>query len=99
VTAPLIDPGWARAVSAWINAHRHYPIEAQRRFETGRVVVRFMVARDGQVEDVTLVQGSGHHRLDDATLSMLRGATLPPFAPGMAAARIPITEAVIYALD
>jgi protein TonB len=81
-----VAPGWNALLSAWLAANRRYPEEARRRHEQGEVSVRFVVASDGRVLDVSLVQGSGIASLDTAALSMLRGAMLPP--PGIEATRV-----------
>ena len=42
------------------------------------MLVRLTVARDGRLVDFTLLRGSGHEELDDATRAMFRNARLPP---------------------
>lgn len=78
--APSVAPGWNALIAAWLAAHKRYPEEARRRSERGEVTIRFSVAADGRVLDVSLVRGSGSSALDTAALAMLRGATVP--APG-----------------
>jgi periplasmic protein TonB len=96
--APVVDAGWARAVSGWLQSHRTYPDEARRRGEEGHVALRFTVDRTGKVLDVELVHGSASQRLDDAALDLLRHATLPPFAATMTAERVTITMQIRYTL-
>ena len=50
---------------------RDYPSISIRLRETGLVVVNVCVEPDGDVSDVTLVESSGHDRLDNATLRMV----------------------------
>ena len=73
--------GWRVALAAWLQAHKTYPEAARRSGEQGRVVVRFTVARDGQVLDVQLASSSGSPRLDQGATGMLRGARLPRSPP------------------
>jgi periplasmic protein TonB len=83
--AAIVAPGWNALVAAWLAAHRRYPEEARRRSVEGDVTVRFSVAGDGRVTDVSVVSGSGSSALDTAATAMLQGATLP--APGSPATR------------
>jgi protein TonB len=96
---PVVDAGWARAVSAWLDAHRAYPPEARRRGEQGKVLLRFTVDRTGKVQHVEVVTGSGSSRLDSAALNLLRSAALPPFVPSMTSEQITITMPVDYGLS
>jgi periplasmic protein TonB len=82
---PSVVPGWNALITAWLSAHKKYPEEARRRSEEGDVTVRFVVAADGHVTEVTVVKGSGSTALDQSVVGMLRGAALP--APGVETAR------------
>jgi protein TonB len=77
------DGDWAKGVVTWLQAHRTYPPEAQRRGEQGAALVRLTVARDGRVRTFTLMQGTGSPRLDAAVESLLSHAELPPFPASM----------------
>jgi periplasmic protein TonB len=81
-TAPA-DGDWAKGVLTWLQAHRTYPPEAQRRGEQGAALVRLTVARDGRVRTFTLMQGTGSPRLDAAVEALLSHAELPPFPASM----------------
>jgi periplasmic protein TonB len=83
--AATVAPGWNALVAAWLAAHRRYPEEARRRSVEGDVTVRFSVAADGRVTDVSVVSGSGSSALDTAATAILQGASLP--APGSPATR------------
>jgi protein TonB len=74
--APQAD--WDHLVSAWLAAHRSYPEPARRRGETGEVTLRFAVAADGQVTEVTVLSATGAHELTEAAVALLSRATLPP---------------------
>ncbi|MBV9653153.1 MAG: energy transducer TonB [Acetobacteraceae bacterium] len=90
---------WRSALAAWLQSHRVYPEAARRRGEQGRVVVRFTVARDGQVRDVQLADSSGSARLDQAATDMLRQARLPPFPAAMAEAEVTASLPIRYELE
>jgi periplasmic protein TonB len=74
---PSAVTGWNELLSAWLAAHKRYPEIARRRGQEGTVTLRFTVAADGNVLDVSVVTGSGSPLLDNAAQELLLGATLP----------------------
>ena len=62
-----------------------YPKEASQTNDGGNVKVHIVIAPDGQVTSIEVVQGSGLSVLDAAALAVFRNAHLPPFPPGMPA--------------
>ncbi len=56
-----------------------YPDAAVRGGLAGRLFVRFVILKDGTLEDITLIRGSGYPMLDDAAISAIRLAA--PFYP------------------
>ena len=92
-----LSPGWRQALAGWLARHKSYPEEARRRGVQGTVLVRFAIDRDGKVVDVAVLRGSGSPLLDDVTVAMLRGATVP--APsGLTGDQITVSVQVHYAL-
>jgi TonB family protein len=55
-----------------------YPVESQAAREEGDVVVELCFASSGIVDDVKLVQSSGHARLDTATVAGLGSSRFVP---------------------
>ena len=49
-----------------------YPREAQRRGESGTVVLRVHIDADGRPRDIDLVEGSGSRSLDRAAVDAVR---------------------------
>jgi len=94
-----ISSGWRSALAAWLQSHRSYPDEARRRAEEGTVLVRFSVAQDGHVLDVTLVRSSGSATLDEAAQATFRNARMPPFTADMAQAQTTVTVPIRYRLE
>ncbi len=94
-----IDADWRGALDGWLRGHRHYPEEARRRGDQGRVAVHFSIDRQGQVSDAELVQGSGSALLDEAVLAMLRNAVVPAFPAGMAQDHVAITVQIRFTLE
>jgi protein TonB len=65
----------------------------------GRLAVRFTMDRSGQVTAVQVVRGSGSETLDQAAVTMLRGATLPPLPGAMPQSTITVTVQIRFALQ
>jgi protein TonB len=77
-------------ISAWLNRHKRYPRQAQRRGQQGTVKVRFVVDRNGRVLTAEIVASPGYPLLEQATLELLqRAAPLPPL-PAELPARLEI---------
>ncbi len=66
----------------WWDQHSFYPKEASQTNEGGNVKVHILIASDGRVTSIELVQGSGSGVLDAAATAVFRNAHLPPFPPG-----------------
>ena len=65
----------------------NYPAEAKARGLTGTLRLRVSIAADGALNDVRVVEGSGHAVLDAAALRIVRlAAPYAPFSPTMRAA-------------
>jgi protein TonB len=81
--AAVLDPQekqhYLAALAAKINRSKYYPTGSRRRGEEGKVVVRFIVQKNGDLTDLTIVESSGSRRLDAAALKTLRRVT--PFRP------------------
>ena len=71
-------PGGDKALMQYVMDHIQFPKEAEG--ISGRVVVRFVVGKDGQVGDVTVIRGK-HPALDKEAVRVVK--SLPAFTPGM----------------
>ena len=71
-----------------IEAAKRYPVEALRQGIEGRVVVRFRVGADGEVEVAQVRRSSGSQLLDQASLDTVRRAV--PFPPVRGWVQVPI---------
>ncbi len=56
-----------------------YPYDAQVAGVQGDLIINFVIGRTGQLESVTLTDGSGHKVLDEEAIRAIRAAA--PFAP------------------
>lgn len=50
-------PGGQEEMMKWISSNLSYPVDAQERGVTGRVVIRFVVTKTGSVEDIQVLRG------------------------------------------
>jgi len=96
--APVVSGNYRAALSAWLESHKRYPDSARSRGEEGRAVLRFRVARSGQVLNYAVVSSTGYADLDASIDAMMRGATLPPFPADMAASDVEVSVTVRFAL-
>ena len=98
------DPGakasyFSQLKSALAQSKR-YPRASRRRNEEGVVSLSFVAHADGSVSDVNITKSSGHKRLDNAVLDMIKRATpLPKFTKGMEARELRINLPVSFKLS
>ena len=76
------NAAWMGKLKQWWDQHSFYPKEASQTNEGGNVKVHIIIASDGQVTSIEVVQGSGLSVLDAAAVAVFRNAHLPPFPPG-----------------
>lgn len=72
-------PGGEAALMEWLNKHIHYPAIAQENGVEGRVIVQFVVGRDGSISDVTVAR-SVDPSLDTEAKRVVR--SMPKWIPG-----------------
>ncbi|MDE6198314.1 MAG: energy transducer TonB [Muribaculaceae bacterium] len=72
-------PGGEAALMSWVANHIKYPAIAQENGVQGKVVVRFVVKKDGSIGVVTVVRGKDPD-LDKEAVRVVK--TLPNFTPG-----------------
>ena len=59
-----------------LNGSPEYPILSRRAGEEGKVTLRFTLAPDGTAQDVSVVESSGHSRLDRAAMDFVKSTRL-----------------------
>jgi protein TonB len=69
----------------WWDQHSFYPKEASQTNEGGSVKVRIVIAADGQIMSIEVVQSSGLSVLDAAAVAVFRNAHLPSSPSGVPA--------------
>jgi|AGTN01.2.fsa_nt_gi TonB family C-terminal domain len=57
VEQPASFPGGQAALMEWLNKNINYPVIAQENGIEGRVIVQFVVASDGSIDDITIARG------------------------------------------
>ena len=67
------------ALRARIERGKFYPLVSRRRGEEGKIVIGFVIRKNGELTDLTVIKSSGVRRLDNAALKTLRKIT--PFKP------------------
>jgi len=80
--APLDAVATARyeqLLVAWLEQHKKYPHRAKRLRIEGEAVLRIVIDRSGQTQQVSLAQRTGNRLLDKAALEMAQRAN--PFPP------------------
>lgn len=70
---------YEQLLAAWLEQHKKYPHRAKRLRIEGEAVLRIVIDRSGQMQQVSLVQRSGNRLLDKAALEMAQRAN--PFPP------------------
>lgn len=73
-------PGGEGALFAYLSRTVKYPIIAQENGIQGRVIVRFVVAKDGKIEDVQIARSGGDPSLDKEAMRVIK--SMPKWIPG-----------------
>jgi protein TonB len=85
-------PEWVAKVRQLLAAKQEYPRSAQMRGDEGTARVRLLVAADGSITSVELVQATGSTLLDHEAIAVARKVGAFPAPPGGAAAIVvPLT--------
>ncbi len=72
-------PGGEAALMKWLSSNIQYPVMAQEEGAQGRVVVQFVVEKDGRIGQVKVARGR-HPELDKEAVRLVK--SLPKFIPG-----------------
>ena len=89
-------PGGAAALQAFLSSNTKYPVVAQENGVQGRVIVSFVVERDGSITDVRVVR-SVDPSLDREASRVVR--SMPRWSPGKqngSAVRVKYTVPVVF---
>jgi periplasmic protein TonB len=78
--------------------HLHYPEQAASNDESGTVIIKVKIARDGTVKDVRLLKSSIYRILDLNTMDVYRNKKMPPLPDYITGPEHDFTLAVEYDL-
>ncbi|GGC52365.1 hypothetical protein GCM10011504_33500 [Siccirubricoccus deserti] len=98
VRGAKVGPDWRNAFRRWLEENKRYPENARVVGEQGTNRVELQVAPDGRVRSARLVRQSGSVWLDAGTLSLFRGANLPPFPAGADPGGVTVDLTIHYIL-
>lgn len=82
-----------KLISAAIERVKTYPKIANRRGFEGTVYVSFFISAEGEPSEITVIKGSGHAILDEATMKVIKKAAPYPYIEDRV--EVPVT----YRLD
>ncbi len=97
--ATRADYGWlADSLFRRVVELRHYPRTARLNGFEGKVVLRVSIRQDGNLEDVSVVQSSGHESLDNAAMEAVRRACPLHLKHELERPKVVMTLPVTYSL-
>jgi len=79
--ADTLRDQYLQQVRARIEKNQRYPLAARKLGQEGRVLVRFVAAADGGLEEMELGESCGIRSLDEAALAAVRAAAPFPATP------------------
>ncbi len=83
-----------------LEARKKYPPLSRRMAESGRVLIRFQIARDGQFSNVTVLKSSGYERLNSAALALVQElARYREFPSAIMESSLSVEIPIDYVLD
>ena len=74
-------PGGQQAMMRFIAESIKYPVIAQENGVQGRAICKFIIEKDGRVNDVVIVRSTGDAALDEEAIRVI--ASMPAWIPGM----------------
>ena len=74
-------PGGHKVLTEWIKSNLQYPIECVENKIEGRAFVRFLVKKDGSIDNVKLLKSSGNTLLDQEALRLMNDDDMPLWVP------------------
>ena len=74
-------PGGPKAMKEWMKNNMRYPVECVENKIEGSAFVRFLVKKDGSIDDVELLKSSGNALLDQEALRLINDDDIPLWVP------------------
>ncbi len=99
VEQPASFPGGDAALMSWLNENIKYPVIAQENGIQGRVIIQFVVGRDGTIDDINVVRGVDPS-LDKEAVRLVNN--MPKWIPGKqggTAVKVRFTLPIVFKLQ
>lgn len=80
-TSRDLGDDWIRQFRNWVDLHKRYPRGAAELGEQGMVTVRFLVAKDGTIRNISMVRRAPFESLNFALTNLFRPGTRLPTLP------------------
>ncbi len=91
---------YLRKVRALIESHKMYPLSAREKGIEGKVLVSFVVLKDGSIKDLRILKSSGSRALDEAARKAIADSVpFPPFPPQIKRDRIRLKLYIVFKLE
>ena len=74
-------PGGNKVLTEWIKNNLQYPIECVENKIEGRAFVRFVVKKDGSIDNVEILKSSRNSELDQEALRLMNDEDMPQWIP------------------
>ena len=74
-------PGGNKVLKEWIKNNLQYPIECVKNKIEGRAIVRFVVKKDGSIDNVKILKSSRNSELDQEALRLMNDEDMPQWIP------------------
>ena len=92
-------PGWIQAMMKFLSTNIKYPVEAQKKGISGRVIVQFVIMEDGTLDQAKVIRGVDP-LLDEEALRVVK--SMPKWKPGMdrgEAVKVRFTAPIMFNLS
>lgn len=73
-------PGGMDGLKSWLAQNLRYPVESQKKGESGRVLVQFVVNKDGSLSDCKVLRATKYPALNKEALRLVK--KMPKWTPG-----------------
>ena len=74
-------PGGNKVLTEWIKSNMQYPKECVENKIEGRAFVRFVVKKDGSIDNVEILKSSRNSELDQEALRLMNDEDMPQWIP------------------
>ena len=78
---PAEFPGGPKALTEWEKGNMQYPVECVENKIEGRAFVRFVVKKDGSIDNVEILKSSRNSELDKEALRLMNDEDMPQWVP------------------